>query len=142
MTTTRTPIRNDDARNPRDLQRPINEAVRGVQDALAQLPRREMRWVRVTQGQVNYPTAFELVQSPGYAVASVQVHVALDDAGSNLQSGAMAVKVTPLEVDGRQMLRLETLYGITAATSCALLLEFVEDTSGGQNRSNPTEGGT
>jgi hypothetical protein len=45
-------------------------------------------------------------------------------------------------VDGRQMLRLEALYGITSATSCALLLEFVEDTSGGQNRSNPTEGGT
>jgi hypothetical protein len=134
---TRTPIRNDDARNPRDLQRPINEAVRGVQDALAQLPRKEMRWVRVTQAQVNFPTAFELLQPPDYAVASVQVHAALDDAGSNLQSGALAVKV-----DGRQMLRLETLYGITSATSCALLLEFVEDTSGGQNRSNPTEGGT
>jgi len=139
---TRTPIRNDDARNPRDLQRPINEAVRGVQDALAQLPRKEMRWVRVTQAQVNFPTAFELLQPPDYAVASVQVHAALDDAGSNLQSGAMAVKATPLEVDGRQMLRLETLYGITSATSCALLLEFVEDTSGGQNRSNPSEGGT
>jgi hypothetical protein len=140
--TTRTPIRNDDARSSRDVQRPVNEAVRSVQDALAQLPRREMRWVRVTQSQVDYPVVFEMLQPPDYAVASVQVHAALDDAGSNLQSGAMAAKVTPLEVDGRQMLRLETLYGITAATSCALLLEFVEDTSGGQNRSNPSEGGT
>lgn len=139
---TRTPIRNDDARSARDMQRPINEAVRGLQESFDTLPRREMRWVRVTQSQVDYPVTFELLQPPDYAVASVQVHAALDDAGVNLQTGAMACRVTPMELDGAQVLRLEVLYGIGAATSCQLLLEFVEDTSGGNNRSNPSDGAT
>ena len=145
----RTPLRNDDISQTKDMQRPLNEAIRGVSGALQSMPRRVQSWARYTkphpQSSESGPAAAIplLLTLPSYPVACVNLLAAQDDAGEPINGGApLGLRLTRLDVDGVPSARIEEVYGVqTALQSFMMLLEFVEDTTGGMNRSNPTSGG-
>ena len=133
MTTPRTPLRNDDIQGgPRDMQRPLNEALRGISGELASLPRRQQAWVRVPADYKTVP--FELAP-PGYAVACVNLLAALNDTGAVMpQTGALGLRVVPADGSGPPRLIVAGAYGldtVTGLNSMLWLVEFVEDTTGG-----------
>jgi hypothetical protein len=146
----RTPLRNDDIEKTRDMQRPLNEAVRGISVDLRRQQRRVQSWARYTkphpQASESGPAAsIPLVLTlPDYPVACVNLLAAQDDAGEPINgTGPLGLRLTRLEVDGVPSARIEEVYGVQSALqSYMMLLEFVEDTTGGMNRSNPTSGGT
>lgn len=133
----RTVLRNDDLQKLEDIQRPLNEALRGIDMSLKSLPRREQAWLRFT---MPIPTAGQLVKTPSYPLAAIVVLNAI-----NASSSTSATSSTPWlaiePVDGRtDTWRVTAAYGLLTSGVIDVLAEFVEDMTGGQNRSNPTGG--
>lgn len=132
----RTVLRNDDLGSVKATQRPLNEAFREVSAQFDSLPQRHQAWVRFTPGTI---ASFD-VRAPEFPLAAVLLLQAIrTDTGTSAFTAAPWVDWVP--VDGSSAtVRILTLYGVATSVTVDLLLEFVEDVTGGQNRSNPTGG--
>lgn len=137
MTTPRTVLRQDDLQSTKDTQRPLNEAFRGLSDDLANLPRREQAWLRFT---MPIGSSGQLVRAPSYPIAGMCVLSASNAVSSTSPyTAAPWLAFEPVDGDVGQ-LRVTAAYGLLATGVVDVLVEFVEDTTGGWARTNVTGG--
>jgi len=137
MTTPRTVLRQDDLQSTKDTQRPLNEAFRGVDDELRSLPRRDQAWLRFT---MPIGSAGQLVRAPRYPVAGMCVLSASNASNSTSPyTAAPWLAFEPVDGDVGQ-LRVTSAYGLLTTGVVDVLVEFVEDTTGGWARTNVTGG--
>lgn len=134
----RTPLRNDDLLALKDIQRPLNEALRELDSALLALPRRRQAWLRFT---MPIPAGGVLISSPDFPLAAILVlNVVNSSSSTSPISASPWLSIEP--VDGQpDAWRVRAAYGILTSGVVDVLAEFVEDMTGGQSRSNPAGGG-
>jgi hypothetical protein len=135
--TSRTPLRNDDVRQARDTQRPVNESVRDLSIRIDSLPRREQAWLRFT-ADTNLPGT--VITGPGYSVACVLVLAARFTSSSGTAlSAAPWLSVEP--VDGQPgAVRLLAAYGLPISGTFDVLVEFVENMTAAWPQTDVTAG--
>lgn len=143
--TSRTPIRNDDAKSARDSQRPINESVRDLSVRMDEMPRREQVWVRFSTALEPVGEGFvssiigQKIRAP-YAVAAVVVlAVQLADSSAAPLTAAPWLAVEP--VDGEpNTARITNAYGLPQTGVFDCLVEFVENMTAVWPRTDVTGG--
>jgi hypothetical protein len=135
--TSRTPIRNDDAKSMKDSQRPINETVRDLSFQLDEMPRREQAWLRFTC--VDLGVAGQVIRAP-YAVAAIVVlAVQLTAAAGTTLSAAPWLSVEPVDGDPNTV-RITNAFGLPTSGTFDVLVEFVENTTPRWLRTDVTGG--
>jgi hypothetical protein len=135
--TSRTPIRNDDAKSAKDSQRPINETVRDLSFQLDEMPRREQAWLRFTC--VAPGVAGQEIRAP-YAVAAIVVlAVQLTAAAAAPLSAAPWLSVEPVDGDPNTA-RITNAFGLPTSGTFDVLVEFVENVTPRWLRTDVTGG--
>lgn len=139
--TSRTPIRNDDAKSAKDSQRPINETVRDLSFRVDELARREQVWVRFTCVENDGVSTLigQEIRAP-YAVAAVIVlAVQMVDSALPPLSAAPWLSVEPVDGDPNTA-RITNAYGVPQTGTFDCLVEFVENMTATWPRTDVTGG--
>lgn len=137
MTMSRTVLRQDDLGSVKEAQRPLNEAFRDLDDSIRTTPRRLQAWLRF---DMPIPSGGQMVRAPQYPIAGVHV-LSASNASSSTSPYTAAPWLAFEPVDGAVgQLRITSAYGILASGVVDVLVEFVEDMTGGWPRTNVTGG--
>jgi hypothetical protein len=139
--TSRTPIRNDDAKSAKDSQRPINETVRDLSFRVDELARREQVWVRFTCVEADSISSLigQTIRAP-YAVAAIVVlAVQMTGAAATTLTAAPWLSIEPVDGDPNTA-RITNAYGVPQSGTFDCLVEFVENMTATWPRTDVTGG--